>query len=216
MSTTAARERRQRAALGRDLLRAAVRRRWLLASALVAGAVATALPLLAPAPPATTAVLSAARDLPAGAALTAADLVPVALPDGAVPAGALTARGDVEGRLLAGPVRAGEALTDVRLVGPGLLAGLGDGLVAVPVRLADPASAALLRGGDRVDVLAAGTDPGAPPSAAVVAAAAPVLAVPAATDDLEGALVLLATPPTTAGRLAAAAVSSRLSVVVRP
>jgi Flp pilus assembly protein CpaB len=203
----------------RDLVRAAARRRWLLAGGLAAAAVATGLPVLAPAPAAATGVLSAARDLPAGSSLTATDVTRVDLPTGAVPDGALPPGEAVAGRLLAGAVRRGEPLTDVRLVGPGLLASLGDGggpLVAVPVRLADPAAASLLRAGDRVDVLAAATSPDAPPSAAVVAAAAPVLAVPPVQADLEGALVVLATSTATASRLAAAAVSSRLSVVVRP
>lgn len=199
-----------------DLLRAAARRRWLLAAGLAAASVATALPSLAPAPAVVTTVLAAARDLAAGSALTPADVADVALPPGAVPDGALTAGAELDGRLLASPVRRGEPLTDVRLVGPGLLAALGDdSLVAVPVRLADPASGALLRPGDRVDVLAASTVADGPSAAAVVAVAAPVLTVPPPTVDLEGALVLLATPPSTAARLAAAAVSSRLSVVVR-
>ncbi len=59
-------------------------------------------------------------------------------------------------------MRAGETITDVRLVGPALLAGYGDQLVAAPVRIADAGSAALLQPGDVIDVLAAdgvgGTD----------------------------------------------------------
>lgn len=204
------------AAAGRALLRAAGRRRGLLAAGLAAGAVATALPVLAPDPAAGTAVLAAARDLAAGAAVGAEDLLVVHLPADLVPAGALLPGADVVGRLAAGSVRAREPLTDVRLVGPGLLAATGDGLVAVPVRLADPAAAALLRPGDRVDVLAAATGPDGPPAAAVVAAAAPVLAVPASTAAAEGALVVLAASPLQAARLASAEVSSRLSVVVRP
>ena len=74
----------------------------------------------------------------------------------------------------------------------------------------------LLRPGDRVDVLAASTAPDGPSGAVVVAAGAPVLSVPQQEADLEGAVVLLATPPAAARRLAGAAVSSRLSVVVRP
>lgn len=200
-----------------DLLRAAARRRWLLAAGLVAAAVATALPSLAPAPAAATTVLSAARDLAAGTPLTKADVVALALPPDAVPSGALSNVDQVVGRLSAGPVRAGEPLTDVRVVGPGLLRavdGAGE-LVAVPVRLADPAAAALLRPGDRVDVLAASTDPATAGTASVTAAGAPVLAVPAPDAQAEGALVVLATPPATAARLAATAVTSRLSVVVR-
>ena len=200
-----------------DLLRAAVRRRWLLSGGLAAAAVATALPVLAPSAPTAVAVLAAARDLAAGTALTAGDLVPVRLPTGAVPDGVLAANEPIAGRLLAGAVRRGEPVTDVRLVGPGLLASLGvPDLVAVPVRLADPASAGLLRAGDRVDVLAAGTGPDAPVSAVVGAAGSPVLVVPPPGTGLEGALVVLATSPSTAARLAAAAVSSRLSVTVRP
>jgi len=201
----------------RQLLRAAAARRWLLAAGLVAAAVATALPVLAPAPAPGTAVLTAAHDLAAGAAVRAEDLAVVRMPAGLVPEGALADGSAAVGRLVAGAVRAREPLTDVRLVGPGLLAALGlDGLVAVPVRLADPAAAALLRPGDRVDVLAASTGADGPPAAAVVAAAAPVLTVPEQAEGAEGALVVLAAAPAAAARLASAEVSSRLSVVVRP
>jgi len=199
-----------------ELSRAVSRRRWLLAGGLAAAAVAVALPALAPSPPPGTTVLAAARDLAAGTALSAADVTRVQLPAGVAPTGALALEA-YEGRRTAGAVRAGEPLTDVRLVGPGLLAGLeDDGLVAVPVRLADPASTALVRPGDRVDVLAASSSPGGPPAASVVAAAVQVLAVPPASEDVEGALLVVATPSATAVRLAGAAVSAQLSVVVLP
>lgn len=203
-----------RSAQVRAGLRVLARRRWLVASALVAGAVATALPTLAPPTAPVVDVLAAAHDLPAGSVLLAEDLVTRAFPAGAVPDG-LVSREAAEGRLLAGAVRSGEALTDVRLVGSSLLIDAGPDLVAVPVRLADPATAQLLHAGDRVDVLAASTDPDAPPRATVVAASVLVLAVPARTAELDGALVLVAAPATTASRLAAAEVSSRLSVLVR-
>ena len=77
---------------------------------------------------------------------------------GAGPSGALASVADLPGRPLAGPVRAGEPLTDVRLLGPALLDALpGDAeeRVAVPVRLADAGVTQLLAVGDRVDVLAA-------------------------------------------------------------
>jgi Flp pilus assembly protein CpaB len=112
-------------------------------------------------------------------------------------------------------VRRGEPLTDVRLLGAGLLVEATPGLVATPVRLADPAGAALLSPGDRVDVLAAPAD-GAAPAAPTVAADVTVLAVPTEVEPADGALVVLATTPATAARLAAAAVASRLSVTVRP
>jgi Flp pilus assembly protein CpaB len=161
-------------------------------------------------------VLRAARDLPAGTALSPADVVRAELPRGAAPDGALRDAGSLVGRLLAAPVRRGEPLTDVRLAGAGLLASGDSDLLAVPVRLADAATAALLHAGDHVDVLAAGTTPGAPAQAQVVVNDAQVLAVPTtAQDSSDGALVVLAADADVARRLAAAAVSSRLSVALR-
>jgi pilus assembly protein CpaB len=199
-----------------ELRRALSRHRSLLAAGLAAGAVASALSVVAPRAEAGISVLVAARDLPAGTALEAADLRPVLLPRALVPAGVLTAAAQATGRLLAAPVRRGETLTDIRLAGTQLLGGLPDGLLAVPVRIADAAAAALLSSGDRVDVLAATTSPGGPSTALVVAADAAVLAVPSAVESgSEGALVVLATTPAVAARLAAAAVSSRLSITLR-
>jgi len=126
--------------------------------------------------------------------------------------------------VLAGPVRRGEPLTDVRLVGPSLLASV-PGAVAVPVRLADSGAAALLRQGDRIDVLASpgSTAPGAPQPAGVarvVAANVLVLAVPgagglgSAGPGLEGTLVVVACAPYVARVLAATA--ERLSPALLP
>lgn len=161
-------------------------------------------------------VVVAARDLPAGTALSATDVVRTELPRGAAPDGAMRDAGTLVGRLLAAPVRRGEPLTDVRLAGAGLLDAGDTDLLAVPVRLADAATAALLHAGDHVDVLAAATSPGAAAQAQVVVDDAQVLAVPAtAQDSGDGALVVLAADAEVARRLAAAAVSSRLSVAVR-
>lgn len=199
-----------------DLRRALSRRRGLLAAGLAAGAVASSLSVLAPRAEAGVTVLTAAADLAAGTTLTAGDLRLAELPQGFAPTGALAAVDAALGRILAAPVRRGEALTDVRLAGSDLLGGRTDGAVAVPVRIADAASAALLTAGDRVDVLAAATAPGGQPSAQVVAADAQVLAVPTAVQDAgEGALIVLAATPGVAARLAAAAVSGRLSITLR-
>lgn len=200
----------------RDLSRAVRRHRALLAAGLTAAAVATALPILAPTPAPTVTVVTALHDLAPGSALTAGDLLVVALPRALAPAGVLTSVGTAVGRVVAGPVRRGEPLTDVRLLGSALLTS-GPGTVAVPVRLADPATAALLHAGDRVDVLAAATDATGPAatSAVTVASGLMVLAVPdSGQADGDGALVVLAAPPAIAARLAAAAVRSRLSVTV--
>lgn len=198
-----------------ELLRALSRHRVLLAAGLAAGAVASGLGVLAPERVAGVMVLTAGADLGAGAVLTAADVRLTELPRGLAPGGALTSIAPAIGRVLAAPVRRGEPLTDVRLAGSDLLSGRRDGAVAVPVRIADAASAALLTAGDRVDVLAAGAAPGGPPFAQVVAAGAEVLSVPTAASDAgDGALIVVAAMPAVASRLAAAAVSSRLSVTV--
>ena len=191
--------------------RALARHRRLLAAGLGAGAVAAGITAVAPAPPETVGVLTAARDLAAGTVLGPADLVLAALPTGLVPAGALTDAAAVAGRLAAGPVRQGEPLTDVRLLGAGLLPPGED--VAAPLRLADPATAALVQAGDVVDVLSAAPEGSA--AAEVVARRLRVLSVPPLdTAGGEGALVVVAAGPSTAARLAAAAVTGRLSVVV--
>lgn len=194
-----------------DLLRAASRHRRLLAAGLAAAAVASGLSAVAPTAPPSTQVLTAARDLAAGTALAAEDLVPAAVPEALVPDGALLETAAAVGRVVAGPVRRGEPLTDVRLLGAALLP--AGSSVAVPVRLAEPATGALVRAGDVVDVLSASPEGGA--VAAVVATGLPVLSVPDLSDAAgEGALVVVAASRSTAARLAAAAVTGRLSVVV--
>jgi len=197
-----------------EVTRTLRRHRSAVAGLCAAGAVLTALPLVAPAPAATTTVLVATRDLSPGTPLTEADVRAVAFPEALLPEGALTDRPTAVGRSVGGPVREGEPLTDVRLLGSGLLHRTG--LVAVPVRLADGATAALLRAGDRVDVLAASTSSDRPVARAVtVAPAVQVLAVPKDQETTgDGALVVVAATPDIAARLAAAAVTSRLSVTV--
>jgi Flp pilus assembly protein CpaB len=140
-------------------------------------------------------------------------------PAGTVPSGALAGPRQATGATVSSAVRRGEVLTDARLAGAGSLRGLGAGLVAAPLRLSDGATATLLHPGDVVDVLAAGADGAS--AARLVASAVRVLAVPKAVPDRlglgagDGALLLVVATPSTAARLAAAAVSDRLSVVIR-
>jgi Flp pilus assembly protein CpaB len=199
-----------------DLRRALSRYRTLLAAGLAAGAMASALGVLAPRAEAGVSMVTAARDLPAGTALVADDLRATRSPRALVPSGALHFGSEAVGRVLAAPLRRGEPVTDIRLAGAALVPPQLTGLVAAPVRLADAASAALVTAGDHVDVLAAGTARGGPAEAQVVAVDAEVLTVPAAVQDGDGALVVVAATPATARRLAAAAVSSRLSLTLRP
>lgn len=183
MGSATPRPRRERVA---DLLtrvrRRLLRRRRPLAVLLVAAGVAAALHAVAPPPPASTTLAVAARDLPAGKVLAAGDLVAVEVPPGVVPDGVVASP---EGRLLAAPLRAGEAVTDVRVVGPGLAASLPPGRLAVPVRLSDAGQAALLTVGDAVDLVA--TDPQAG-TVRALALDAVVLALPDARHAEDGAL----------------------------
>ncbi|SEK49986.1 Flp pilus assembly protein CpaB [Blastococcus sp. DSM 46786] len=156
-------------------------------------------------------VVVAATDLAAGTALGRDHLAVVRLPPRAVPDGVVAVPEELVHRVLAGHVRRGEPLTDARLVGAGLTALLPAGQVAAPVRLADLAVAALLRAGDRVDVLAAGLGAG---PAERVAAGALVLAAPAGDDG--AGLLVLAVDGDTATRLAAAAATATLTVSLPP
>jgi pilus assembly protein CpaB len=162
---------------------------------------------------ATVAVVVSAADLGPGAVLAAGDLTVVRLPAALAPSAAVGDPAPLVGRTLAGGVRAGEPITDVRLVGAGLTALLPEGQVAAPVRLADLAVAGLVHTGDRVDVLASAPDAAA---AEVVAARALVLAAPSGTPDPEtdpsAGLLLIAVDPATAARLAAASTAATLTV----
>lgn len=162
----------------------------------------------------TVPVLVAAHDLAPGTTLTDADLTTGSFRPGSVPQGTVSLR-DALGRRVLGPVRAGEPVTDVRLLDSALLARY-PGASAVPVRLGDADAAALLRVGDRVTVLAA--DPQASGPAVAVAEGAPVLALPRPRGDRPeltgGALVVLALDPGTARVVAGAASRSFLSAAV--
>lgn len=160
-------------------------------------------------PPATVEVWGAARDLPAGSVLARDDVQLLALPPDAVPDGRAT---ETVGQTLAAPVRAGEPITDVRLVGAELAAAHPE-LTTVPVRLPDAGLADLLEPGDRIDLRA--TDPQAGGSR-VVAADALVLATPPAPDPAAatgapGALVVLGVAPASVAGVTEASVRWFLS-----
>lgn len=203
--------------LPRSLRRAVLRRRRLLAAALTAVAVAAGLHAAAAPPPARVPVLVAAHDLPAGVVLGADDLQPAGFAPGTVPAGLATG---AVGRMLAAPLRRGEPVTDVRLVGPGLADGYA-GLTALPVRLPDAGMVDLLRVGDLIDLLA--TDPQGS-GAEVVAVGARVLAVPGpaaegsgapAGPGLAGRIVVLGVADDEVTRVADASVRFFLTVAFR-
>ncbi|MEZ5095482.1 MAG: SAF domain-containing protein [Nocardioides sp.] len=192
----------------RRLRRLVLRRRRLLAAMLVAGAAGLALRVVTPAPAPTAQVLVAARDLPAGAVLTGADVTVADYPTATVPDGLL---GEPVGRTLAGPMRRGEPVTDRRVVGAALTAGY-PGLVAMPVRIPDAASVALLQVGDRISLVSAGPRTG---TARVLVSDAAVLALPGQADrSLPGRLVLVAVAPEAVTALSEAAARGFLSLTI--
>ena len=188
----------------RRVRRAVLARRRLLAALLTGVAVAVGVQAATAPPPPSVGVLTAARDLPAGAVLGSDDLVTVDFAPGSVPTGATR---DAVGRTLAAPVRRGEPVTDVRLLGPALTAGTPE-LTAVPVRLPDAGMVELLEVGDRIDLIA--TDPqGA--GASVVATGVPVLALPSGSAETDasgqpGGLVVVGVASTEVTALADAGV----------
>ncbi|PRX50049.1 Flp pilus assembly protein CpaB [Prauserella shujinwangii] len=158
-------------------------------------------------------MLVSARDLPLGTTLGPSDVRVVQVPESVRPAGVLTGPAAAQGRVLAGLARAGEPITDVRLVGA---RSTPPGTATVPVRLADPGVTGLLRPGTRVDVVALGDSGRAD---GVLAIGATVLAVlgEQARDGPggEGPLVLVAAPQETASELAAATLGREVTVTLR-
>jgi Flp pilus assembly protein CpaB len=195
--------------------RAVLARRRPLAGLCAALAVLATVQGNAAAPPPRTLVVTAAHDLGAGIVLRPDDLRLAEFDPDSVPAGVLPRASSAVGRTTTGPVRAGEPVTDVRLVTTSLLDGY-PGLVAVPVRIGDAGAVGLLRVGDRVTLLAA--DPQGEGTASVVGRDVPVLAIPRAVDDAPGtttgALVVVGLPDDAVRRVAAASVSSYLSVAL--
>lgn len=162
---------------------------------LAAGVIALSPPDVANGEP----VLVATRDLSIGMRLQAQDVQVTQLAQ--VPDGALRDPADVLGRELAGRMRNGEIVTDVRLADP-VGPDPGPGRVAVPIRPADPAIVGLLGPGMHVAVIAVADDG----SAAPLAQDAVVLVVPPVPErGSADRPIVLSVPAESADRLVAAA-----------
>ncbi|GAB3180881.1 hypothetical protein GCM10027060_10900 [Nesterenkonia halophila] len=171
----------------------------------------------------------------AGERLEAAQLETARVEAASVPAGAAAAAwggpgegGDgageelldrVAGRQAAVPLPQGAVVLETQLVGPGLLDGQDEEVVAMPVRPADTALVGMLTPGRRVDVLVSGSGPEGMPPAETVAEAAPVLWTPQSVsddwlpaDDQAGEVVILAVEPDVAETLAEAAHRGRIDL----
>jgi Flp pilus assembly protein CpaB len=176
----------------------------------------------------TAPVLVARHDLAPGSTLAPADVTLRRIPANLLPAGALTTVRAAAGHVLGGALRAGEPITDVRLVDTGIASG-APGSSAVPVRLADPGVADLLRPGVRVDVVTmdpnqaddpswgTGSSPASGTAGALLASDAIVLTVRDAdtAPGQHGRLVVLALPEQVATRVAAVSLRQPVTVTLR-
>ena len=199
----------------RDLRRAASWHRRKLAIVAAIAAVLSAVEAAAPQAPPTLRVVRATTDLALGATARPGDITLSAVPEVALPRGALVDGNAVLGRRLIGPVAEGQVLTALDLLSTP--SGIGSGHVIAPLRLADPQLAVLLQPGALIDVIAADPEGG---EANVVATGATVVTVPTApseegTRTSDGALVLLEVDARTATLLAGAAANRTLSVILR-
>jgi hypothetical protein len=159
-----------------------------------------------PEPPAGAEWVALTRDLPIGARIDAADLQLVH--DATAPDGAVSDPAAAVGRILAGPARRGEIITDVRLTDP-VGPNPGPGRVAVPVRPADPAIVDLLGPGMHVAVVIV-SDAG---EALLLADDTVVLVVPAKSDPGgTDRSVVLAVPDESADQIVAAATAGTIAL----
>lgn len=163
-----------------------------------------------------TDVVIALQDLDPGTPLTSSDVAVQSRFAATVPDGA-SKIGDVLGTTLAGPARRGEVITDVRLLGSRLTeATAGPDARIVPLHLADEALVDLIRVGDVLDVLAAGSaeaGPDTPPEViATEAVVALVSAESAGPAGSAGRVVLVALPRSAANAVAGAALTRQITV----
>jgi Flp pilus assembly protein CpaB len=221
-----------RALARRRLARTA--RRWLWRGRFVVVAVccgmaaAAAVQVLRPAPPPMRDVVVPTHRLAPGSAVARSDVELRAVPADLAPAGALTDPADAVGRVPAVALPAGFPLAPELVAGGEVVALAPHGTVVVPVRL-DDSAAALLRPGDRVDLVstAAGADgddgylarralvlPSASRARDADAGATGLLG--AARDDPPAVVTLVAVAPEEAPALSAASGTGTVGAVLVP
>lgn len=172
---------------------------------------------LRPPEPPSVPIAVAARDLVPGRPLTTHDVRTVRAEPALVPDGAYALADVPFGRLIAGPARRGEPLTDLSVVGPELVDVMPTGQVLVTVTVR-PLPAHLVRAGDVVRVVA--TDPRRAASGTVVAPAATVVVPPGDADPEaqtgvgSGSTLVVSVPEPEALALSAASTTQVLDVLV--
>jgi Flp pilus assembly protein CpaB len=152
-------------------------------------------------------VLVARHDLDSGHVIEESDVRVAVLGD--APDHAMTSAAAV-GRRVAGPMRAGEPLTDYRVLEPDALDGYGADAVLTSVVVPDDSSLTGVQVGDRVDVIA--VDPHGEAKAEVVARDVEVVTLP--SDEERDAIALgIVTTEKIALDLASAGLESRFTVM---
>ncbi|WP_051163019.1 SAF domain-containing protein [Nocardia brevicatena] len=165
------------------------------------------------------AVVVASRDLPPGHLLESADLRIAHHPSALLPEGAVHDAAPLSGAVLTAALRAGEVVTDLRVVGPRLatIAAGTENARIVPIRLADNAITDVLRAGDRVDVVAV-EESDAAPARTLATDATVVLVSGSPTEPGPGRaterVMLVALDSARATAVAAASLSTALTVVL--
>lgn len=159
----------------------------------------------------------AAHDLTPGVALTADDFRVESRLATTLPDGSLDEAPALPGATVAGPVRRGEVLTDVRLLGARLTQSTaGPDARVVPLSLADNAILDVVRAGDVVDILAAPqSDADATPQ--VIATNAVVVSVSARPKSPTAAgdrVILVALPVTAANAVAGASLVQTITLTL--
>lgn len=209
--------------LRRRLSGALIRNRRLAVALLLCVAAGIAVQQLTPAPAATVHAVAAARDLPAGKTIEAADVAILKFPQGVLPGGSYSDPASLTGKQLAIALRQGQLISDTQLLGPGLLAGHPPGSAAVPLRMADAPSIQLVSPGELINVVMSGSNGlDQPVTSEVVAAAVPVLWTSAqggkadqwlGSEETDG-LIVVAADPDQARRLAGASSHGKLFFVL--
>lgn len=161
-------------------------------------------------------VVAAAREVAPGALLSADDLELRAVPPSLLPERAVLSIDEAVGRAAAAGLTRGSLLTEVSVVAP--RANSEPGTVIAPVKVRDPDVVALLRPGDRIDLLAADADG----KAQTVASNAVIVALPQPPSSggfADGGgtpnLVLVRVQESTATQLAELGSGSEILVVLR-
>lgn len=158
-------------------------------------------------------------DIPAGSTITTGDVELRSVPTDLVPATAITEIADVEGRVSASAITAGEIVTTPRFIGNELISSFvanstenfsSEKLNMVPLKLADPSVIPLLHHGDTISVVSQDPETGLPLT--IATGGKVILAGEAGTSDPSTLLVAL--PENTAGTVAAASINSPLAVVL--